>query len=224
MRGVPAVDPSSLPEKPREVKGLIAPVFRIVFAPAWRFALRGLLAMRITADQLTMASLVLNIAIAVMLARGGRFLPGILLLPAGLLDVMDGSVARARGQQGSRGAWMDSVLDRAADAAVLGALFLSLSWQGRTTQAALALGSLVVSLFVSHVRAQAEVDGVTMGEGMFARLERYIALTIGLTAPGALTWALLALVVLGSATVVQRLLIVRRGLSDRPLDRRNPRN
>lgn len=209
---MPEPEPAEIPRKPRRVQGLIAPVFRIVFAPAWRGALRLLLRLGVTADQLTMASLALNVAIAVLLARGSRFLPGILLLPAGLFDVFDGSVARARGSQGRRGAWMDSVLDRAADAAVLGALYLSLGWQGRTLQAGLALGALGVSLFVSHVRAEAEVAGVTMGEGLFARLERYVALMVGLTAPGALPWALGALVGLGGVTIVQRLAIVRRGL------------
>lgn len=206
------IDPASLPDRPREVKGLVAPMLRIALATPWRWALRGLLRIGVTADQLTMASLALNGAIAVLLARGQRLLPGLLMLPAGLLDVFDGSVARARGSSGSRGAFMDSVLDRAADAAVLGGLFLSLSWQGRDLQAGLCLGALGVSLFVSHVRAQAEVDGVTMGEGLFARLERYVALVIGLTVPGALVWALTALVALGSVTVVQRLIIVRKAM------------
>ena len=86
----------NVPERPREVKGLIAPLFRVVFAAPWRGALRLLLWLGVTADQLTMASLALNVWIAVLLARGGRFLPGALLLPAGLLDVFDGSVARMR--------------------------------------------------------------------------------------------------------------------------------
>lgn len=201
-----------LPRKPRRAEGLIAPLFREVFAVPWRGALRGLLALGVTGNQLTMASLATNLAIAVMLARGMRFLPGILLLPAGLMDIFDGSVARARGEQGRRGAWLDSVLDRASDGAVLGALFLSVAWQGETLDAGLALAALGVSLFVSHVRVEAEVAGVTMGEGFFARLERYVALMVGLTQPGALRPALVALVLLGGITVVQRLAIVARGL------------
>lgn len=201
-----------LPSKPRRAEGLIAPLFREVFAVPWRGALRLLLWLGVTPNQLTAASLATNLAIAVMLARGMRFLPGILLLPAGLMDIFDGSVARARGSSGRRGAWLDSVLDRAADGAVLGALFLSLAWQGRTLQAGLALGALSVSLFVSQVRVEAEVLGVRMGEGLFARLERYVALMVGLTQPGALGPALAALVVLGGITVVQRLAIVAKGL------------
>ncbi|HVL89347.1 MAG TPA: CDP-alcohol phosphatidyltransferase family protein [Actinomycetota bacterium] len=208
-----AMPSEPIPEKPREVKGLIAPIIRVALAAPWRGALRLLLWMRVTADHLTMASLALNIWIAVLLAQGNRLLPGLLLLPAGLLDVFDGSVARARGTSGNRGAYLDALLDRASDAAVLGGLFLSLTWQARSLQAALALGALAVSLFVSHVRAEAAARGVTMGEGLFARLERYVALMIGLVVPGALPWALAALVVLGGVTVIQRILIVRKALS-----------
>lgn len=209
MAGEPSAD---LPEKPRPTQGLIAPALRLIFATPWRGALWLLLRLGVTPNQLTMASLATNLAIAVMLARGMRLLPGILLLPAGLFDVFDGSVARARGSSGPRGAWLDSVLDRAADGSVLGALFLSLAWRGRETEAALALAALVVSLFVSYVRAEAEVLGVKMGEGLFARLERYVVLIVGLCVPGALIWALGALAGLGTVTVVQRLLIVHKAL------------
>jgi phosphatidylglycerophosphate synthase len=191
---------------------MIAPVLRLILATPWRGALRGLLALGVTPNQLTFASLATNLAIAVMLVRDLRFLPGILLLPAGLFDVFDGSVARARGSSGPRGAWLDSVLDRAADGAVLAALFLSLAWQDRQTEAALTLAALGVSLFVSYVRAEADVRGVKMGEGIFARLERYVVLIVGLCVPGALIWALSALAGLGGVTIIQRLLITRKAL------------
>ena len=204
--------PEGLPEKPRHTQGLVAPVLRRLLAAPWRWALRGLLALGVTPNQLTLASLATNLAIAVMLARGMRLLPGLLLIPAGLFDVFDGSVARARGESSKRGAWFDSVLDRAADGAVLAALFLSLAWQHRTVEAGLALAALGVSLFVSTIRAHAEVLAVKMGEGLFARLERYVALMAGLTAPGGLVWALAALAGLGGVTIVQRLLITAKAL------------
>lgn len=206
------IAPDDLPEKPRTTQGLFAPTLRLVLAVPWRGALRGLLALGVTPNQLTAASLATNLAIAVMLVRGMHFLPGILLLPAGLFDVFDGSVARARGSSGPRGAWLDSVLDRAADGAVLAALFLSLAWDDRTLEAALSLAALGVSLFVSSVRAEAEVLGVKMGEGLFARLERYVVLIVGLCVPGALVWALAALTGLGGVTILQRLAITRRAL------------
>jgi hypothetical protein len=45
---------------------------------------------------------------------------------------------------------------------------------------------------------------VPLTEGLFQRLERYVALMIGLPVPGALLPALLILTVLGAVTVAQR--------------------
>ena len=109
------------------------------------------------------------------------------LLAAGLCDVFDGSVARHYGQQKRSGAFMDSVLDRVADAILFACLFWALAEDGRRLDAALALFTLVVSLSVSHIRAEAEAVGVQLTEGFFQRLERFIALIIGLLVPGAMT-------------------------------------
>ncbi len=68
----------------------------------------------------------------------------------------------------------------------------------------------MVSLAVSHVRAEAEAAGVTLSEGLFQRLERVIALVIGLLIPGAMTPILVVLAVLGVVTVVQRVLAALR--------------
>lgn len=191
---------------PREVQGMAAPTFGKVFAWPYRVALAILLRAGVTANQLTAVSLAMHVGIAVMLAIDWRFLPGILLIPAGLADIFDGGVARARGGSGPRGAWFDSVADRAADAAVLGGLFLSLASQGRDLEAALALAALATSLVVSYSRAKAQALGAQVGEGLFARLERSVALMAGLTAPGGLPWALGALVLLGGYTLVQRVI------------------
>jgi hypothetical protein len=57
---------------------------------------------------------------------------------------------------------------------------------------------------VSHVRAEAEAAGVELTEGYFQRLERYVAMMIGLPFPGALLPALATLTVLGAVTLAQR--------------------
>lgn len=197
---------------PRRAEGLAAPALRAVFAWPFRVALAGLVRLRVTPNQLTLLSLASYLAVSGMLAAGWRFLPGILLIPSALFDIFDGAVARARGEVSRRGAWLDSVCDRASDAAVLAGLFMSLAHQGRDRDAALALGALVVSLLVSFIRAQASALGVEMGEGLFARAERNVALMVGLTQPGALGWALGALVALGAVTLVQRVALARAPL------------
>jgi CDP-diacylglycerol--glycerol-3-phosphate 3-phosphatidyltransferase len=189
---------------PRRNQSFIGPLFRDVFAWPYRWALVGLYRSGIRAWQLTILSLVANALIGWLLIRGDRFAPGLLLIVAGLFDIFDGGVARLRGEAGPAGAFLDSVIDRASDIILFGALFWSESGQGRDLTAALALSSLIASLAVSYVRAEAEAERVNLTEGFMQRLERYVALIIGLTAPGALLPVLIALTVLGGLTAVQR--------------------
>jgi CDP-diacylglycerol---glycerol-3-phosphate 3-phosphatidyltransferase len=83
-------------------------------------------------------------------------------------------------------------------------LFWRLAADGETLQAALAIVTLVVSLAVSQVRAEAEAAGVTLSDGLFQRLERVLALIVGLMIPGAMLPVLVILSVLGVITVGQR--------------------
>ena len=61
-----------------------------------------------------------------------------------------------------------------------------------------------MSLSVSQIRAEAEAVGVKLTEGMFQRLERFLALLVGLLIPGMMLPALILLAVLGVVTVLQR--------------------
>ena len=153
---------------------------------------------------LTLLSLVLNATTGWLIVAGDYFAAGITLLLAGTCDVFDGAVARQRGEVKRSGAFMDSVLDRVADTILFSTLFWSLSSQGDGLDAGLALATLIVSLLVSHIRAEAAPTGLTLSEGLFQRLERFLALLVGLLIPGALRPALLVLCVLGGVTVLQR--------------------
>ena len=62
----------------------------------------------------------------------------------------------------------------------------------------------MISLFVSHLRAEAEAAGVSLSEGLFQRLERYVALILGPVVPGLLLPVLALLTVLGGVTIGQR--------------------
>src|SRR5712691_1282143 len=189
---------------PRRNRSIIGPLFQAIFTWPYRITLAGLYRAGVRPWQLTLGSLAMNVAVGWLLLTGRRFLPGILLLPAGLLDVFDGGVARMRGEDSRLGAFLDSTLDRVSDGILFGCLFWSLAGQGRTTSAALALSTLGVSLVVSQIRAEGEALGVTLAEGVFQRLERYVALMVGLTAPGALLPVLAILTGLGGITVAQR--------------------
>lgn len=179
-------------------------MLRFAFQWPYRVVLAGLYRIGARAWHLTIVALGINIVCGWLLLTDRFFLPGILLLPAGLFDLFDGGMARFRGEASRKGALLDATVDRGADAIVLGTLYYSLARQGQTTKAALALSALVISLIVSHIRAEAEVGGLHLREGVFARLERYLTLIIGLTVPGALLPALAVLTGLGTVTIVQR--------------------
>ena len=189
---------------PRRNPSAIGPLFQRVFTWPFRFALAGLIRTGIRPWELTALSLLTNAIAAVLIVRGAWFVPGLLLIPAGLFDIFDGAVARHRGEESTFGAFLDSVVDRMCDALLFGAITWSLAAQGRRLETGLALAALVVSLAVSHLRAEAEAHGVRMSEGVFQRLERYVALMIALTAPGAMLPVLGVLVGLGGFTVLQR--------------------
>lgn len=189
---------------PRKTQGVVGPAMRFVFTWPYRVALAGLYRAGVRPWQLTVASLVTNVVVGWLLVAGLRFLPGGLLIPAGLFDIFDGGVARLRGEERRSGAFLDSVFDRISDMVLFGCLYWSLAGQGRELEAGLALATLVTALLVSHIRAEAEAAGVALTEGFFQRLERYVAMIVGLMVPGALLPALAVLVVLGGVTVLQR--------------------
>ena len=199
---------------PKKTKGMIAGVMGQVFKWPFRIALAGLYRAGFLPLQLTLLSLATTGIIGWLLVTGQRFLPGGLMILAGLFDIFDGSVARLRGEASRAGAFLDSVLDRVADIILFGCLFWSLAGQGHRLAAVLSLTSLIASLLVSYIRAAGEAMGFSVSEGLFQRLERFVVLLVGLMVPGALLPALILLTALGGFTVLQRMVSLWRQLPD----------
>ena len=198
---------------PRENPSAIGPLFRWLFQWPYRVALFGLYRAGFKPWHLTGLSLLMNVICGWLLLTGDRLLPGLLLLPAGLFDVFDGGVARLRGEESRKGALLDAVMDRVSDGIVFGCLYIAeATIHGDRLTAGLALAVMVVSLLVSHVRAEGEAAGVQMSEGTVQRLERYVGIIIGLSVPGALLPVLIGLTILGLVTTGQRLAAAWRGL------------
>ncbi len=189
---------------PRKNRSVAGGTMQHVFAWPYRAILAFLIWTGIRPWQLTMLSLILNVLTGWQILEGDWLVAGFLLLLAGLCDVFDGSVARHRGEAKRSGAFMDSVLDRVADMILFSSLFWNLAAKGETLQAALALVTLIVSLSVSQIRAEAEAVGVQLTEGLFQRLERFLALLVGLLIPGTMPIVLAVLATLGALTVAQR--------------------
>ena len=106
-------------------------------------------------------------------------LGGVFTLLTGLLDTLDGSLARATGQSKKFGAFLDSVLDRYTELMIyLGIWFYFSRHNADILYFLLLLLILFGSLMVSYTRARAEGLGERCLEGVFQRGERIILLGV----------------------------------------------
>src|SRR3954466_2833641 len=178
----------------------------------------------VTPDMVTLTGTLGSIAGAVFLIGTGHLFWGaftVTLLV--LLDLLDGALARARGGGSLFGAVLDSTGDRAADAAIFGALAWWYSGDGDDRMLVLlALICLVLGILTSYVKARAEGVGLTCDVGIVERTERLILVLVGtgftgLGIPYAVHVALWVLLVGSAVTVVQRFVTVRQQAAGRPL-------
>jgi CDP-diacylglycerol--glycerol-3-phosphate 3-phosphatidyltransferase len=164
----------------------------------------------ITPNTLTFVNLVLNIIAAYVIAMGSFLLGGVLVLVAGLFDLLDGALARFTKQTTRFGAILDSVVDRISEAAILcGLLIWYIPQDEASLEIVLIFTVLVGSFLISYIRARAEGLGWRCQVGLFTRAERVIVLAIGLLVNQILI-ALCVLVVFASITVIQRLAYLRK--------------
>src|SRR6266516_6863447 len=129
-------------------------------------------------------------------------------------DMLDGTLARIKGTTGAWGAFLDSTLDRVADASVFAGLAAYAVYGGHSRLlAGLAVFCLVTGGLISDAKARAEGLGVRCDVGIAERTER---LVIGLTSAGlsglgvpyVLAIGLWVLAVLSAVTFGQRVLAV----------------
>ena len=171
----------------------------------------------VTPDVVTITGTVVAVLGAVFLIGTGRLFWGAFVVTlAVLLDLLDGALARARGGGSVWGAVLDSTGDRAADAAIFGALVWWYSGRGDDRLLVLlALLCLVLGVLTSYIKARAEGVGLRCDVGIVERTERLILVLTGtgltgLGVPYAVHVALWALLAGSAVTVGQRFLAVRR--------------
>lgn len=125
---------------------------------------------------LSFAQLFLSVVVAVAIAHGMLFTGGWLLLVTGTLDIIDGRLARRTNGASPQGAFLDSVIDRYADA--LGYMGLAVYFRN-SWLLWVALFAMIGSLLVSYTRARAEGLGESCKVGLLQRPERYVILGFG---------------------------------------------
>jgi CDP-diacylglycerol--glycerol-3-phosphate 3-phosphatidyltransferase len=172
---------------------------------------RPLAAIGLTPNAATVLGFLLNVLTAAVIATGHLTYGGILLFISAGFDMLDGALARVMRRQSSFGAFLDSLLDRYSEAAILAALIYVFTIRANTGVVLLAYLVAIGSLLISYARARAEGLGLEAKVGIAPRPERVIILGIGLLIGfSATVAALVILAVLTHVTAIQRLYHVWR--------------
>ncbi|MCX7021579.1 MAG: CDP-alcohol phosphatidyltransferase family protein [bacterium] len=149
--------------------------FRFLFGwPA-----RLLAGLKVSPLALTLCGLLASLGAGFLFALGDLLGAAWLLLLAGFFDMTDGQVARLRGLESKRGAYIDSFTDRWADGAVLAGVAYLTAQRGDLLYLAFTLVALVGSLTVSYAKARAESLAGECKVGFWERPERMVLLLAG---------------------------------------------
>jgi archaetidylinositol phosphate synthase len=171
----------------------------------------------LTPNHISVVGILLSFAAAVAYSFGRDYpllllVAVILLLASGFCDTLDGVMARNYQQASAFGGFLDSLLDRYADAVVYSGIII-----GGLCDVSWGLAALAGSLLVSYSRARAEAAGIKMESvGLAERAERMIIIAIASIAAffwlPSLYWGVILLALLSNFTVIQRGLYAYRWL------------
>ncbi|MBR8742536.1 phosphatidylinositol phosphate synthase [Nocardiopsis sp. MG754419] len=152
--------------------------------------------------------------------RGQLYAGSVVITVFALFDMLDGAVARANDSASAFGAFLDSSLDRAADAAILAGLMWWFVGEGDDPMlAGLTLFCLISGFMVSYIKARAEGLGVNCDVGVAERTERLVIVLVAvglseLGVPYILAGGLWLLAGMSLITILQRLIETRARLND----------
>jgi len=142
----------------------------------WMFTIpvRILIALGISANMVTIGSLIATLAAAIALGAGHFALGGWTLFFAFTLDAWDGIIARQTGTTSISGEFFDATIDRYNDLfAFLGLMYY---YRNDILPLLFATAAMVGSTLVSYARAKGEAVGVDPNVGYMQRHERAVYL------------------------------------------------
>ena len=179
-------------------------VFKGILDPIGTFLNR----IGLTPNAITLLGLVGTTAGAYVISQGKMTTGGIILLLFVLVDTLDGTMARLRGDPSDFGGFVDSVSDRYAEFITFGGLLYYFLLQANYLGVMITFAATAGSVLVSYVKARAEGLGFTAKVGILTRLERYIVL-IPLLILNQPFIAVVLIALLGNITAFQRIIYVR---------------
>jgi CDP-diacylglycerol--glycerol-3-phosphate 3-phosphatidyltransferase len=212
--------PPTRPRRRRGAEGAAArPARPPIGAGARREMMRNrLIESRLTPNAISLTGLVLNLVAAVLVWEEHFVLGGIAFVVGSIMDTLDGRYSRMSGKGTQFGAFLDSTLDRIEEGIVLTAVAHVFAEQGKEFAVAAVVVAVLASLMVSYTRARAEALGVECKVGIASRAVRVVILSAGILLADLdlLAPAVYVLAGLGTITVLQRILHVRKALKAPP--------
>ena len=174
------------------------------------------LRMGITPNAVTWTGAIAVVTSALYFYPKGEFLIGtVIICVMALSDLFDGTMARLSQKGSSKwGGFLDSTIDRITDSAILVGMSIYLI-DKEDPLVIVVIVTLVTGILVPYIRAKAECFGIECSGGIAERTERLIISLAavgfeGLGIPYTLSIGMWLLAVLGTYTVLQRMLIVKR--------------
>ena len=145
---------------------------------------KGLIKIGFTPNLVTITGLLLNIGVAIIFIKGAEEghrgdlsyvgWAGVLILVAGLFDMLDGQVARLGNMSSTFGALFDSVLDRYSELIMFLGICYYLVAHHYFLSSLFAFIALIGSMMVSYTRARSEGLGIENKGGVMQRPERVV--------------------------------------------------
>jgi CDP-diacylglycerol--glycerol-3-phosphate 3-phosphatidyltransferase len=160
---------------------------------------------RVHPNVLTFIGLLINIWAAFLFSYGRFVTAGLVVIGAGLFDMVDGRVARETNRVTRFGGFFDSVLDRYSDLALLVGLLVYYASINRFFYVVLTAIVMTGTVLISYTRARAENTIAKCKIGFLERPERVVLIIIGALA-NRMAPVLWVIAVLSNITVISRII------------------
>jgi CDP-diacylglycerol--glycerol-3-phosphate 3-phosphatidyltransferase len=153
---------------------------------------------------LTFMGVIISLWAAFEFGYGNLFRGGLVIILAGLFDMLDGEVARVSNSETRFGAFYDSVIDRYSDTIILQGLMVHYAREQMLGYVVLVGVVFMGAVLTSYARARAESIIPSCKVGFMERPERIVLLIIG-GLSNRMEAVLWILAILGNWTVVDRI-------------------
>lgn len=177
----------------------------LFFGKIIQLIVTGLALSRVHPNVLTFIGLLINIWAAALFSNGKFVYAGLVVIGAGLFDMVDGRVARETNRVTVFGGFFDSVLDRYSDLALLVGLLVYYASINRFSYIVLTSIVMIGTVLTSYARARAENTIAKCKIGFLERPERIVLIIIG-ALTNRMAPVLWVLAVLSNITVISRII------------------